>query len=199
MREGAMAGPPCSVKNSDGLEDRFDVVGGLAHAHEHDVGDGLLLAVTANHWPTISSGVSCFLRPQVAVSQNRQPIASTREPEDGADPAGSARWGRITLSVSKPPSSCWANFRVAHQVRDAMGIEEVGLCLQKPQEGSPHETVDASRGRRRQGSDPDVWPEPRIVLSQAQIPTLMRLGYGHAHGPQRIRTPKHRFGDVSSR
>ena len=85
-------------QNSDGLEDCFDVVGGLAHAHEHDVGDGLLLAVTRGE-PLAHDLVrgELFSAPQgggFAKLTAHRASNLRRDTKTGADPAGAAPLGQ---------------------------------------------------------------------------------------------------------
>ena len=85
-------------QDSDGLENLFDVVGGFAHAHEHDVGDGLLFAVTRGE-PLAHDLVCCEL---LSSAQGRGFAKSTahrapnlrRNTKTGADPSGAAPLGQ---------------------------------------------------------------------------------------------------------
>ena len=95
---GGNGGAAMLGQNSDGLEDCFDVVGGLAHAHEHDVGDGLLLAVTRGE-PLAHDLVrgELFSAPQgggFAKSTAHRASNLRRDTKTGADPAGAAPLGQ---------------------------------------------------------------------------------------------------------
>ena len=83
---------------SDGLEDRFDVVGGFAHAHEHDVGNGLLFAVTRRE-PLAHDLVRGELFPSsqgggFAKSTAHGASNLRRNTKTGADPSGAAPLGQ---------------------------------------------------------------------------------------------------------